>query len=196
MPSQFISLYKRGGAPLSVWTLFSSANRGSFLKKETAPHCVLPFSADWPIRSCLFPRPTWQPAGLLPGPAVIMHPGISLAFSCPTVWACFYAVLASGKWPKALLRILDTNVRGCIAAVVVVSEVLCYSSGKFLAFAGPHDRSRIENGYPLHAPDSYFSYFKYVLHTHCCGSIVGLLTVYAPAFQPNCHFENRCTVLL
>ena len=33
-------------------------------------------------------------------------------------------------------------------------------SGKFLVFAGPHDRSRIENGYPLHAPDYYVHYFK------------------------------------
>ncbi|XP_066912800.1 dual specificity protein phosphatase CDC14A-like [Clytia hemisphaerica] len=32
--------------------------------------------------------------------------------------------------------------------------------GKFLAFAGPHDRSGIENGYPLHSPESYFEYFK------------------------------------
>jgi cell division cycle 14 len=32
--------------------------------------------------------------------------------------------------------------------------------GKILAFSGPHSRSRIENGYPLHAPESYFEYFK------------------------------------
>jgi len=32
--------------------------------------------------------------------------------------------------------------------------------GKFLAFAGPHDRSCIENGYPLHSPESYFPYFR------------------------------------
>lgn len=32
--------------------------------------------------------------------------------------------------------------------------------GKFLAFAGPHDSSRIENGYPLHSPESYFPYFR------------------------------------
>lgn len=32
--------------------------------------------------------------------------------------------------------------------------------GKFLAFAGPHNKSRIENGYPLHAPDHYFPYFN------------------------------------
>ncbi|XP_057299661.1 dual specificity protein phosphatase CDC14A-like [Hydractinia symbiolongicarpus] len=31
---------------------------------------------------------------------------------------------------------------------------------RFLAFAGPHDRSCIENGYPLHSPESYFSYFR------------------------------------
>eukprot|EP00794_Sanderia_malayensis_P008120 gene8120-8990_t len=32
--------------------------------------------------------------------------------------------------------------------------------GKFLAFAGPHDKKRIENGYPLHSPESYFQYFR------------------------------------
>lgn len=42
--------------------------------------------------------------------------------------------------------------------------------GKFLAFAGPHDRSRIENGYPLHAPEYYFPYFR----THNVTTIVRL----------------------
>jgi len=32
--------------------------------------------------------------------------------------------------------------------------------GKFLAFAGPHEKRKIENGYPLHSPESYFEYFK------------------------------------
>ncbi|KAM8930193.1 dual specificity protein phosphatase CDC14A isoform 2-T2 [Pelodytes ibericus] len=32
--------------------------------------------------------------------------------------------------------------------------------GKFLAFSGPHQKSKIENGYPLHAPESYFPYFR------------------------------------
>ena len=31
---------------------------------------------------------------------------------------------------------------------------------KFLAFCGPHPQSKIDNGYPLHSPESYFSYFK------------------------------------
>lgn len=31
---------------------------------------------------------------------------------------------------------------------------------KFLAFCGPHTKSRIENGYPLHSPETYFNYFK------------------------------------
>ncbi|XP_030323911.1 dual specificity protein phosphatase CDC14B [Calypte anna] len=30
---------------------------------------------------------------------------------------------------------------------------------KFIAFSGPHSRSKIENGYPLHAPEAYFPYF-------------------------------------
>uniref|UniRef100_A0AAY4BD60 protein-tyrosine-phosphatase n=1 Tax=Denticeps clupeoides TaxID=299321 RepID=A0AAY4BD60_9TELE len=32
--------------------------------------------------------------------------------------------------------------------------------GKFLAFSGPHPKSKIENGYPLHAPEAYFPYFR------------------------------------
>nr|XP_060618040.1 dual specificity protein phosphatase CDC14B isoform X4 [Anolis sagrei ordinatus] len=31
---------------------------------------------------------------------------------------------------------------------------------KFLAFSGPHSRSRIENGFPHHAPEAYFPYFR------------------------------------
>ena len=31
---------------------------------------------------------------------------------------------------------------------------------KFLAFCGPHPQSKIDNGYPLHSPESYFPYFK------------------------------------
>lgn len=31
---------------------------------------------------------------------------------------------------------------------------------KFIAFCGPHSRTRLENGYPLHAPEAYFSYFR------------------------------------
>ncbi|XP_051978042.1 dual specificity protein phosphatase CDC14AB isoform X1 [Xyrauchen texanus] len=32
--------------------------------------------------------------------------------------------------------------------------------GKLLAFSGPHLKSKIENGYPLHAPEAYFPYFR------------------------------------
>ncbi|GIY47782.1 dual specificity protein phosphatase CDC14A [Caerostris darwini] len=31
---------------------------------------------------------------------------------------------------------------------------------KFLAFCGPHAKSKSENGYPLHSPESYISYFR------------------------------------
>lgn len=31
---------------------------------------------------------------------------------------------------------------------------------KFLAFSGPHAKSRIEHGYPLHAPEVYFPFFR------------------------------------
>lgn len=37
---------------------------------------------------------------------------------------------------------------------------------KFLAFCGPHPHSKIENGYPLHSPESYFPYFR--LHNVTC----------------------------
>ncbi|XP_028852792.1 dual specificity protein phosphatase CDC14B isoform X4 [Denticeps clupeoides] len=32
--------------------------------------------------------------------------------------------------------------------------------GKFLAFSGPHPKTKIENGYPLHAPEAYVPYFR------------------------------------
>ncbi|XP_012234820.2 dual specificity protein phosphatase CDC14C isoform X1 [Linepithema humile] len=32
--------------------------------------------------------------------------------------------------------------------------------GKFIAFCGPHARSKMEDGYPLHGPESYFTYFR------------------------------------
>ncbi|XP_057189991.1 cell division cycle 14Aa [Triplophysa rosa] len=32
--------------------------------------------------------------------------------------------------------------------------------GKLLAFSGPHPKSKIENGYPLHGPEAYFPYFR------------------------------------
>ncbi|XP_014249381.1 dual specificity protein phosphatase CDC14A-like isoform X1 [Cimex lectularius] len=31
---------------------------------------------------------------------------------------------------------------------------------KFIAFCGPHAFNKIENGYPLHSPESYFNYFR------------------------------------
>uniref|UniRef100_A0A3Q1IPQ1 Cell division cycle 14A n=1 Tax=Anabas testudineus TaxID=64144 RepID=A0A3Q1IPQ1_ANATE len=32
--------------------------------------------------------------------------------------------------------------------------------GKILAFSSPHHRSKIENGYPFHAPEAYFAHFQ------------------------------------
>ncbi|KAI6656698.1 Dual specificity protein phosphatase CDC14A isoform X2 [Oopsacas minuta] len=32
--------------------------------------------------------------------------------------------------------------------------------GKFLSFCGPHNKSKIDNGYPLHSPETYFAYFR------------------------------------
>jgi cell division cycle 14 len=31
---------------------------------------------------------------------------------------------------------------------------------KFIAFCGPHPKSKILNGYPLHAPEAYFKYYR------------------------------------
>lgn len=31
---------------------------------------------------------------------------------------------------------------------------------KFMAFCGPHSKSRLDNGYPIHAPETYFDYFR------------------------------------
>ncbi|KAK6049261.1 dual specificity phosphatase, catalytic domain protein [Cooperia oncophora] len=32
--------------------------------------------------------------------------------------------------------------------------------GKILSFCGPHNESRIEDGYPYHSPETYFDYFR------------------------------------
>lgn len=32
--------------------------------------------------------------------------------------------------------------------------------GKFIGFCGPHNKSLIYNGYPLHSPETYFNYFR------------------------------------
>ena len=37
---------------------------------------------------------------------------------------------------------------------------------RLLAFSGPHAKSKIENGYPLHSPEAYFPYFR--KHGVCC----------------------------
>lgn len=31
---------------------------------------------------------------------------------------------------------------------------------KFIAFCGPHNRSKLDRGYPIHSPETYFSYFR------------------------------------
>uniref|UniRef100_UPI003AAAD893 dual specificity protein phosphatase CDC14AB isoform X3 n=1 Tax=Centroberyx gerrardi TaxID=166262 RepID=UPI003AAAD893 len=42
--------------------------------------------------------------------------------------------------------------------------------GKFLAFSGPHPKTKMENGYPLHAPEAYFPYFR----KHSVGAVIRL----------------------
>jgi len=41
-------------------------------------------------------------------------------------------------------------------------------SDKFLAFSGPHNKSKIENGYMLHAPEAYIPYFKVLYNLLTC----------------------------
>lgn len=31
---------------------------------------------------------------------------------------------------------------------------------KFIAFCGPHNRSKLDKGYPIHSPETYFAYFR------------------------------------
>lgn len=31
---------------------------------------------------------------------------------------------------------------------------------KFIGFCGPHPKTKVLNGYPLHAPEAYFRYFR------------------------------------
>ena len=58
----------------------------------------------------------------------------------------------------------------CSSSFLAPSPPCSIAAGKFLAFAGPHNKSRIENGYPFHAPDHYFLYF----HSHSISTIIRL----------------------
>ncbi|XP_045581228.1 dual specificity protein phosphatase CDC14A isoform X2 [Procambarus clarkii] len=59
--------------------------------------------------------------------------------------------------------------------------------GKFLAFCGPHAESKIKNGYTLHSPETYFSYFR----KHNVTSIVRLnKKIYDAARFKNAGFEH------
>ncbi|XP_013174850.1 PREDICTED: dual specificity protein phosphatase CDC14A-like [Papilio xuthus] len=60
--------------------------------------------------------------------------------------------------------------------------------GKMLAFSGPHHRSRLERGYPLHSPEHYHQYFR----THHVTTIVRLNKKSYDAKQFTAHgFEHR-----
>ncbi|KAK8720299.1 hypothetical protein OTU49_013433, partial [Cherax quadricarinatus] len=59
--------------------------------------------------------------------------------------------------------------------------------GKFLAFCGPHAESKIKNGYTLHSPETYFSYFR----KHNVTSIIRLnKKIYDAARFKNAGFEH------
>ncbi|CAH0403552.1 unnamed protein product [Chilo suppressalis] len=60
--------------------------------------------------------------------------------------------------------------------------------GKMLAFSGPHHRSRLDRGYPLHSPEHYHQYFR----THNVTTIVRLNKKSYDARQFTSHgFEHR-----
>ncbi|XP_072945958.1 uncharacterized protein Cdc14 [Epargyreus clarus] len=60
--------------------------------------------------------------------------------------------------------------------------------GKMLAFSGPHHRSRLDRGYPLHSPEHYHEYFR----THHVTTIVRLNKKSYDARQFTSHgFEHR-----
>ncbi|XP_068624618.1 dual specificity protein phosphatase CDC14A-like [Battus philenor] len=60
--------------------------------------------------------------------------------------------------------------------------------GKMLAFSGPHHRSRLDRGYPLHSPEHYHQYFR----THHVTTIVRLNKKSYDAKQFTAHgFEHR-----
>ncbi|GLH16021.1 Dual specificity protein phosphatase CDC14A, partial [Gryllus bimaculatus] len=59
---------------------------------------------------------------------------------------------------------------------------------KFIAFCGPHAKSKIENGYPLHSPETYFTYFR----RNNVSSVVRLnKKIYDAARFTDAGFEHR-----
>ncbi|XP_068216660.1 dual specificity protein phosphatase CDC14A isoform X1 [Palaemon carinicauda] len=59
--------------------------------------------------------------------------------------------------------------------------------GKFLAFCGPHAESKVKNGYTLHSPETYFSYFR----KHNVTAIVRLnKKIYDAARFKNAGFDH------
>ncbi|KZC11006.1 Dual specificity protein phosphatase CDC14A [Dufourea novaeangliae] len=60
--------------------------------------------------------------------------------------------------------------------------------GKFIAFCGPYAKSKIENGYPLHAPESYFTYFRH----NSVSTIIRLNTkIYDASSFTDAGFEHK-----
>lgn len=59
---------------------------------------------------------------------------------------------------------------------------------KFIAFCGPHAKSKVEHGYPLHAPESYFSYFR----RHNVTTVIRLnKKIYDASRFSNAGFDHR-----
>lgn len=59
---------------------------------------------------------------------------------------------------------------------------------KFIAFCGPHAKSKVEHGYPLHAPESYFPYFR----RHNVTTVIRLnKKIYDASRFSNAGFDHR-----
>ncbi|XP_076668354.1 cell division cycle protein 14 isoform X3 [Andrena cerasifolii] len=54
--------------------------------------------------------------------------------------------------------------------------------GKFIAFCGPYAESKIENGYRLHAPESYFTYFR-------CNNVTTIIRLNAKIYDASSFTE-------
>lgn len=59
---------------------------------------------------------------------------------------------------------------------------------KFLAFCGPHNRSKVDNGYPCHSPEFYFNYFR---QNHVSTIIRLNLKLYNASRFSNAGFDHK-----
>ncbi|GBN11493.1 Dual specificity protein phosphatase CDC14B [Araneus ventricosus] len=72
-----------------------------------------------------------------------------------------FLMVAVLMWRKNCLAARDLKSSlGIVTQKVENGDLNWIVPNKFLAFCGPHDKSKNENGYPLHSPESYISYFR------------------------------------